>query len=280
MRQFNIINEKGERYSLMDINNYCFATDPTGLGLSYKNSYAQVGNSFIQDNSQISQQKPTMNLNFKNYTNFNNFINFVTLSKSLKLEYGIEINGVSKIYYREFNFENITKSEKQNCYIVSKTTITTTSLWYESKEVVYTISKETNEITWDFDWDSKFSGYGVRNLIFENKGHVDAPFLLEIDGGVEHPKIQILDGNNNIINELKLSNLVLETNEKLLLCTKDTDMYIYHQKTNEMINLFNSLDINKTNFFKLPLGLSQIRLSGDSDITNAKLTIYMQYIAV
>ena len=65
-----------------------------------------------------------------------------------------------------------------------------------------------------------------------------------------------------------------------MLCTKDTDMYIYHQKTNEIINLFNSLDINKTNFFKLPLGLSQIRLSGDSDITNAKLTIYMQYIAV
>ena len=48
VRQFRLVNEKGQEFSLMDIYNYCFMSEPSGLGYSYNTSYQQVGNSFFE----------------------------------------------------------------------------------------------------------------------------------------------------------------------------------------------------------------------------------------
>ena len=47
VREFKILNEKGQEFSLMDIKNYCLLTNPTGLGYSYQTEYEQLGNTFI-----------------------------------------------------------------------------------------------------------------------------------------------------------------------------------------------------------------------------------------
>ena len=57
VREFKLVNGKGQEYSLMDIKNYALLTKPTGLGMEYKKEYAQIGNTFIETFSKIVQKK-------------------------------------------------------------------------------------------------------------------------------------------------------------------------------------------------------------------------------
>ena len=49
VREFKLVNEKGQTYSLMDIKNYALLTEPDGLGYSYSTSYTKVGEVFINN---------------------------------------------------------------------------------------------------------------------------------------------------------------------------------------------------------------------------------------
>lgn len=153
------------------------------------------------------------------------------------------------------------------------------SLWYEAKEVVYTIDSVTNELRWDFQWDSIFASYDNRNIIFNNKGHEEAPFKLELNGEVVSPIITILEDDVEV-KKLDLTGLSIETGETFIYNTKDIAQEIVKVNGNERTNLFNFLNPNFINFYKLRKGASTIRLEADGEITSGKLTIYVQYKAV
>lgn len=155
----------------------------------------------------------------------------------------------------------------------------TKSLWYEAKEVVYTIDSVTNELRWDFQWNPIFTAYDNRNIIFDNKGHDNAPFKLELNGEVVSPIITILEDDVEI-KKLDLTGLTIENGETFIYNTKDTSQEIIKIKNNVKTNLFDFLNPNFINFFKLRKGVSTIRLEADGEITSGKLTIYVQYKAV
>ena len=153
------------------------------------------------------------------------------------------------------------------------------TLWYESKEVVYTIDSVTNELRWDFKWSPIFAAYDNKNIIFENKGHDTAPFKLELNGEVVNPIITILEDDAEV-KKLDLTGLTIENGETFIYNTKDTSQEIIKIKNNVKTNLFDFLNPNFINFFKLRKGVSTIRLEADGEITSGKLTIYVQYKAV
>ena len=69
VREFKLINEKGQEYSMMDIYNYCLLTDPSGLGYSFNREYKLVGNTFIEDFGEMDQPQISGTANFLNYDN-------------------------------------------------------------------------------------------------------------------------------------------------------------------------------------------------------------------
>ena len=153
------------------------------------------------------------------------------------------------------------------------------SLWYEQKNIVLNVSEEDGEIRWDFEWDSRFADNTTRNLIFDNKGHTEAPIKLEIEGYVKNPSIFIYK-NHNLISSLELP-IEIQENEKLIYSTRDTDLYLIKQNADGTINnLFDILNPNFINFIKLNKGINQIKLTANEDITKAKVTIYEEYKAV
>lgn len=158
-------------------------------------------------------------------------------------------------------------------------TFTCKSLWYEPQEVVYSIDVTTNELRWDFKWNPIFSAYDNRNIVFENNGHTEAPFKLELNGEVVDPVITILE-NDVEVQKLDLSGLTIASGEKFVYNTKDTEQEIYKESSGTKTNLFSFLNPNFINFIKLGKGVSTIRLEADAEITSGKLTIYIQYKAV
>lgn len=281
VRKFYLENEKGQKYNLMDRNNYCFLSSPSGLGYAYDTSYEQVGNNFITNIRKLQQGNILGEAIFRNYDNYKNMVDYIEQAKSLKFVYEIPfVNKNSTKYYKIVEISSVEKGEKStDGFLHIPINFNCKSLWYEETETVYDMAKSTGEIRWDFKWDSRFKSYDNRSFTFENTGHVDAPIKLEIGGYVINPKFEVYVNKNKIF-ELAIDE-TLEEYEKILYSTKDDDLYIYKENQDgTLTNYFDYLDINNINFVKLPRGVCEIRLSADSDITNAKLTVYLEYKAV
>lgn len=253
IRNFYFENEIGQRVDCQKINGSLFLFNITGLGFEKNVEYVQIGNSFIKNKEKIKQGIIEGELEFYDmtYDEYSNFIDFVLKSESLKLIY-IPKKSNRVEYYRDIDVVKIEKNDEDDFNVLtSPISIYCTSLWYKENTVIYMGDEAENEIRWDFDWDSKFTDYENRNLIFENKGHVEAPFLLKMNGYVLNPKVQVYV-NKQKIYELAL-NITIEENEKLMYSTKDNGLFLYKVHTDGTIeNLFNYLDLNNINFFKLP----------------------------
>ena len=70
VREFKLINEKGQEFSLMDIYNHTLLTEPSGLGYTYITEYQQLGDTFISNLRNIQQGQISGTLNFINYENY------------------------------------------------------------------------------------------------------------------------------------------------------------------------------------------------------------------
>lgn len=283
VRKFELLNEKGQRFSLMDIENYCFLSEPNGLGYSYSTEYEQLNYTFIENLRRIEQEQISGTVNFLSYDNYKKLVDFIEEAENLKFAYTIPFQNGEKEYLKDINIQGLTKTQiQQNGVLSESITFDCLSLWYEETTAVYTIEAQSDEIRWDFSWDSKFADYDTRNLQYINKGHVEAPILVEISGHVLNPKIELyVEGE---LYQTVSFNVDIAEYEKLLYGTKENDFYISRQKTDGTIeSLFNLdvIDFENDNVIRLPKNKScEIRLKADNEILNAKVTILEFYKAV
>lgn len=284
VREFRLINEKGQEFSLMDIYNYTLLTDPSGLGYAYTTEYQQLGDTFISNLRQMQQGQINGTLNFLSYDNYTSFVNFIESSENLKFGYKIPCkDGSSREFFKDVQIQSLEKTQLQTNGILSEAVaFDCLSLWYEENTIIYTIEQLTNEIRWDFRWDSRFTDYDSRNLQYINQGHVEAPVYIEIDGQLVNPKIELyVEGELYQTVEV---NTTIAQYEKLLYDSRENQFFIGKQNTDGTTTSLFSLDyinFENDNVIRLPKNRScEIRLTADNEVLNAKLTIYPRYKAV
>lgn len=283
VREFKLVNEKGQEYSLMNINDYCLLTEPNGLGYSYSTEYEQLGNTFITNLRKVEQGQINGTVNFLKYDNYKNFIDFIESAEKLKFSYKIPFEQGVKEYFKDIEIQSLSKSEIQTNGLISESIVfDCLSLWYEENIVIYTIQPETGEIRWDFRWDSRFIDYDTRSLSYINKGHVEAPVLIEMCGHLVNPKIELyIEGE---LYQTVSFNTEIAEFEKLLYGTKENEFYIRKQNTDGTIEDLYDLDFidfYNDNVIRLPLNKScEIRLKADNEVLNAQVTILAYYKAV
>lgn len=283
VREFKLVNEKGQEYSLMNINDYCLLTEPNGLGYSYSTEYEQLGNTFITNLRKVEQGQINGTVNFLKYDNYKNFIDFIESAEKLKFSYKIPFEQGVKEYFKDIEIQSLSKSEIQTNGLISESIVfDCLSLWYEENIVIYTIQPETGEIRWDFRWDSRFIDYDTRSLSYINKGHVEAPVLIEMCGHLVNPKIELyIEGE---LYQTVSFNTEIAEFEKLLYCTKENEFYMKKQNTDGTIEDLYDLDIisfENDNVIRLPLNKScEIKLTADNEVLNAQVTILAYYKAV
>lgn len=284
VRKFYLENEKGEQYDLMDRENKCFLYKPNGLGYTYTTEYLLLGYTFIENIRTLEKGLISGSLITRYYDNLTDFINFIEQSTKLKFVYVVPYQKKSPVtYYKDVKIASIEKSEKdeETGMLIAPITFDCISLWYEKKEMIYDVETKEDEIRWDFEWDSRFRSYNNKNIVLNNDGHVEAPIQVEFYGYVENPCIRVLVDNEEKY-KLKIP-IVIQPYEKLLYSSMDNDIYIYKQNTDGTLeNLFKNeyIDISKNNIFKIPKGISTIRLTSDNDILKAKFTVTQLYKAV
>lgn len=283
VREFKLVNEKGQEYSLMDIENYCLLTDPSGLGFSYYTEYEQLGNTFISNLRRIEQGQLNGIVNFLKYDNYKNLVDFIEQSETLRFSYKVPLTDGVKEYFKDVQIQSLSKTEIQPNSVMSETIVfDCLSLWYEEKTVVYNIEPQENELRWNFTWDSRFGDYSTRNLDYINKGHVEAPILVEMNGQLVNPKIELyVEGQ--LYQSVQFSTTIAEY-EKLLYGTKENEFYIYKQNTDGTLTSLFDLDVinfDNDNVIRIPKNKScRLVLTADNEVLNAQVTILAYYKAI
>ena len=285
VRKFLMENEKAQKFDMNNFKSSCLLVSPNNLGYSFSSEFEQIGNSFIENNRKTEKKDPSGVLYFKSYDKYKEFVDFIEKSEQLKFTYIIPFQEGEKIFYRDVSIKELGKSEKTIKMLACPVTFNGLSLWYEKSTAIYAIEPLTNEMRWDFQWDSTFYDYDTRSLEFVNKGHVEAPILVEIDGEVGNPALSLY-----VEGELKQTiefTVDIGENEKFLYGSKATDFYIKKQNSNGTIeDLYEYyddlvLDFANDNVMRLPKNKScKLVLSADNEITNAKVTILTYYKAI
>lgn len=283
VRGFKLINEKGQEYSLMDIENYCLMTEPQGLGVSYLSEYEKLGNTFVETFRSIQQEPVTGIANFTSYDNFHEFVNFIVASEKLKLSYKIPFKNGIREFFKNVKLNLLSKTEKNVFGILSETvTFDTLSLWYEEARTEYTIQSNEDDLRWDFVFPSRFVDYNSSSLTYINKGHVDAPIELEIDGNILNPVIELyVEGE--LYQTVNINTQITEY-QKLLYSSKENEFKIskiLEDGTEQDLFDLDIINFSNDNVIRIPPSKScEIKISADTDIRNARLSIYSYYIAV
>lgn len=114
VREFYIENETGQRFSMMNIEEGCFLSSPTGLGYSYDTQYSQIGNDFLQNIRKLTQGQIGGELIFKKYDNYKKLVDFIESANFLKLVYKIPFENGFTEFFKDIDISNIDKSEIRN----------------------------------------------------------------------------------------------------------------------------------------------------------------------
>lgn len=284
IRNFYFEDETGKRIDCQKVNGNLFLYNVSGLGYKENIEYERIGNTFVQSNKELMQNTITGDLEFydMSYEEYCNFVDFILAATSLRLIYVPKTNNRVE-FYRDIDVCEIDKTEEDEYNILAcPITMKCKSLWYKENTTVYTIEPVDNEIRWDFIWDSRFTDYNTRSLNYINLGHTEAPVLIEIDGHITNPKIELyVEGE---LYQTVTFNIEIQEFEKLLYGTKENDFYINKQKTNGTIESLFDLDVidfNNDNVIRLPKNKScELRITADDEVLNAKVTILAYYKAV
>jgi hypothetical protein len=282
-RKFYIENEKQERFDLNS--KQCLFTSPSGLGLAKGITYIKVGNVYATDNQEDSQNVITGTLIFieKPYENYKKFIDFIEKSTEIRLVYIPRFEEkAQKEYFRDVDFVDISKGELAESGVLEcPISMNCKSLFYISNNQKYSIEMLADEPRFDSAyWGVIFNDYSNREITIDNIGHVEAAIRLEMWGYLITPKVELW--HNDKLHAQLVIDTTIEVNEQMLYSSVDNDLYIHRLKADgTKENLIGYLDLNNDNFFKLPKGVSIIKLTADNGVeTKISLEVLTEYKAV
>ncbi len=278
MRKFYFENEYAQRYDLQS--NDAILTDPSSLGVGFDNGYIALGDTFVRDYFKLQQKTLSAVINFKRpnqYEKYQNFVDFVLSAKKLYLIY---VPDTQIEYKREIDITNIDKGEIDRDKVLrAPITFTAKTLYYTSNVNKFEID-DTAGFVFPITWPVMFLDYAERSVIIDNDGHAEASLTCTFFGYCVEPAITVYQNDEPI--KTCAFNVTIEDGEKVEYSTIDGNLYAYKvDALGNKTNLINAMDINNDNFFKLPLGVSTVKLTSSNElIPKAYLTVYKYYKAV
>lgn len=277
MRKFYVENEFNARFSLWG--NRVYMVDPSGLGIAHEISYIRIGNSFLQNKKILAQSEISGTIEFLDpgaNARFKEFYDFCSAASELYLVYD---PGDGTEYFRDIDISEVGKTERTGGTLPISAKFICKSLYYLRSNNQFVFEAATNEKRYDYAYDFKYGDYGTYERMMHNNGHVPAPFTCTINGFCVNPSIRILK-NDEILHEV-LFPITVESGEYIRYSSRDGMLEATFVSGSNETNLMPLLDIEKDNFFKIPVGDSKIvfgsNVGGSNTIT---ATVYKMFEVV
>lgn len=263
---FSLLNEYGQSYTLNDLRSG-YLTAPEGMGYEISNSYVKIGNTWVPSYSIDKQKSMSATIVFATgdpYTEQTALLKFIRTSKKLRLCRKTSAGE----YYKDVDLTKYDISRIKGNSLSCPISLMSKSLWYANSKATYQITARTDEayMKYSYKFPTKFSGSVEDKISVINDGSVDAPMQVSFVGPIVNPSLTLLlEGEEvariNIVGEAAVG-------ESIEYSTVDGDLYCYTKKANENVNLANSLSLENDNFFKIPVGTYDIKVSADAEIVN------------
>ena len=267
IRQFKLRNEYAREYNL-NVADTAFLFEPQGLGYEMDYGYMRLGYSFVRNFIKDKQMEISGTVVFtaaSPYEAAADFLKYIRGSAKLTLVYttaaGEFLRDVDLVSYEK---TEIVEGGVLQCPVV----FVTRGLWYANAVTTMSviIDSESNYAKYSYRWPAAFRSVIGGSVFISNDGSVDAPFTVVFSGPIVDPSmILMVDGEETARIDITGEAMLGET---LNYSSIDGDLYIYHTAADgTKTNLISGLNINNDNFFKLPVGTSELKFESSSSIT-------------
>jgi hypothetical protein len=216
----------------------------------------------------------------KAYDSYRTLVNYIASSGSMKLMYAPRFESTTGEFLADAEVESISKSEIRNGRMECDLVITLKSAWYKRDSLRMVAEKTETELRYDRMYEYTYSDFSTDAMEIYNDGHFDAPLLLEAEGELVNPRLQLF--MNGILKSELVVTAVIETGQTLVYCTKDDELMLAKRLADgSEESLIGCISVENDNFFKLPRGLSTLSLSADNEISSKSvITVFTAYKAV
>lgn len=276
--QFALINEYGQSYPLNDLRTGLF-TNPKGMGYELDCDYTLVGNAWVRNYKSDKQTNISGTIVYATpepYKAQVDLLKFIRMSKNLKLSR----TTAAGTYYKDVDIIKYGLTRVKKRALSCDVTMEQKTLWYAENSTNYMINTtDSSAMRYPYTFPSTFKGSVDGSIDIYNDGSVEAPFTVSFTGAIVNPSL-VLTQDEEEIARIDIIGEAAE-GESIEYSTVDGNLYCYRKKATEDVNLVSNLDITNDNFFKLPIGTSQLKLSADADITQPVIfTVRKLYRAV
>lgn len=266
--QFSLINEYGQNYTLNSLDTGYFMS-PKGMGYEMSYGYLRIGDSWVRNYLYDKQVKLEGEITFATsepYSEQMKLLKFIRTSTKLSLKRTTSAG----TYYKDVDIVEYDISMIQDRALKCPITLMPKSLWYATSSTTYSItSKGDSGMKYSYKFPVKFNGTAAGTLDITNDGSVPAPFTVSFTGPIVNPVLMLIQ-NDTEIARCEITGEAAE-GESIEYSTMDGELYCYKKTAQGIENLTGGLDITNDNFFKLPVGISELCVTADANITRPVL---------
>ena len=281
MRKFYFLNSSGERWPLQGEKGV-YLTDPTGLGVTLAQTYADLQNGFFVGVSSANepQSAPHATLLFIRpaYAAYRQLINWLAAAGDLELvycPYGAEE------FHRRVDVQAISKGElDEHAFLACELSLLARSPWFKAAATRLDLASQsadeslrydivyTDELIYGEDATASLSG------TLHPDGHVPAAISVTFYGGAASPVISLTGQlTGKLYGACRISDTIA-AGETLLFSTDYLDSYVRKlSASGAATDLLSKIDLDGEPFFRLPLTepctltiAAQAAISGAADV--------------
>ena len=260
MRSFNLINSKGHRYNLNDLDFFLY--DVSELGFKKNAKIIKAGNVFKAYNKSVDQPKPKGTIRFKepdSYKKYYEFTRFAT-SEPLILEY---IPGETQTAYRlDCYISSIEKREIEGNGLHCEIQFGALSFWYK----VYSMEAGTDTRDgkiYDYTYPFRYSDRAAGTVALDVDSNMESPTIISIHGPCVNPTW------NHYVNNVLVSSGIcyvdIPADRILVIDSAHTPFQITEQDEygNVIFDRYELSDLSTERFIFLQNGRNRISVAHD-----------------